>query len=70
MARVPASQKTRKRIAAMMNGEMAQVDRSMVIREAACLIVEEVLEGEVTDALGSESCAQVAAARAQASRIC
>ena len=70
MERVPASRKTRKRIAAMMNGKMAQVDRSMVIREAARLIVEEALEGEVTDALGSESCAQGAAASGQASRIC
>lgn len=55
MERVPAaSQKTRKRIAAMIDGEVAQVHKSMLIREAARLIMEEALEGEVTDALGRE----------------
>ena len=54
MERVLASEKTRKRIAAMINGEVAEVDKSMLIREAARLIVEEALEGEVADALGRE----------------
>lgn len=52
MERVLASARTRKRIEAMINGEVTQVDKSMLIREAARLIVEEALEGEVADALG------------------
>jgi transposase-like protein len=54
MERVLASAKTRKRIEAMINGEVAEVDKSMLIREAARLIVEEALEAEVADALGRE----------------
>ncbi len=54
MARVPASETTRKRIEAMINGEAGEIDKSGPIREAARLIVEEALEGEVTHALGRE----------------
>jgi transposase-like protein len=38
----------------MINGEVEEIDKSGLIREAARLIVEEALEGEVTDALGRE----------------
>jgi hypothetical protein len=47
-----ASAKTRKRIAALIKGEVSEVDKSMLIPEAMRLIVEEALEGEVADALG------------------
>jgi len=54
MARVPASEATRKRIEAMISGEAEGVDKSELVRAAARLIVEEALEGEVSDALGRE----------------
>jgi putative transposase len=54
MARVPASQVTRKRIEAMINGEGEAVGKSELVRAAARLIVEEALEEEVTDALGRD----------------
>lgn len=54
MARVPASETTRKRIEAMISGEGEGVDKSELVRAAARLIVEEVLEEEVTDALGRD----------------
>jgi putative transposase len=54
MARVPASQATRKRIEAMINGEGEAVGKSELVRAAARLIVEEALEEEVTDALGRD----------------
>jgi len=54
MARVPASEATRKRIEAMISGEGEGVDKSELVRAAARLIVEEVLEEEVTDALGRD----------------
>lgn len=50
MARVPASEATRKRIKEMMAG--AAVEQSMMIREAVRLIIEEALEAEVTEAIG------------------
>ena len=49
MARVPASDRTRKRIAEILNGDF---DKSALLRNAVRLIVEEALEAEVTDALG------------------
>ena len=54
MARLPASEATRKRIEAMISGEAEGVDKSELVRAAARLIVEEALEGEVSDALGRE----------------
>ena len=54
MARVPASEATRKRIDAMINGQSEGVDKSELVRAAARLIVEEALEEEVTDTLGRE----------------
>ncbi|MCC7040333.1 MAG: IS256 family transposase [Burkholderiales bacterium] len=54
MARVPASETTRKRIEAMISGDGAGVDKSELVRAAARLIVEEALEEEVSDALGRE----------------
>jgi transposase-like protein len=54
MARVPASETTRKRIEAMISGEAEGVDKSELVRAAARLIVEEALEEEVGDALGRE----------------
>ncbi|MGE5101246.1 MAG: transposase, partial [Deltaproteobacteria bacterium] len=54
MARVPASEATRKRIEAMISGEADGLDKSELVRAAARLIVEEALEEEVSDALGRE----------------
>jgi len=54
LARVPASEATRKRIEAMISGEGAGVDKSELVRAAARLIVEEALEEEISDALGRE----------------
>jgi hypothetical protein len=45
----------------MINGEVSAVDKSMLIREAARLIVEEALEGEVAGALGRKFYAHGAA---------
>ena len=50
MARVLASEATRKRIKGMMAS--GAVEQSAVIREAVRLIIEETLEAEVTEALG------------------
>jgi transposase-like protein len=52
MARVLASERTRNQLKAMLDGE-TQIDRSALVRQAARLIVEEALESEATDALGS-----------------
>ena len=49
MARVPASEQTRKRIAEVLSGEF---DKSALLRNAVRLIIEEALEAEVTDVLG------------------
>jgi len=51
MARVPASEATRKRLKQMFEGKQ-DVDRSALIREAVRLMVEEALEAEVSEALG------------------
>ena len=63
MARIPASESTRKRIKEMMAA--GTLDQSAVIREAVRLIIEESLEAEVTQVLGrgyyahgEESCGQ------------
>lgn len=49
MARVPASESTRKRIAELLGGEF---EKSALMREAMRLIVEEALEAEVSERLG------------------
>lgn len=51
MARVPASDRTRKQIADVLSGDF---DKSALLRNAVRLIVEEALEAEVTDALGRD----------------
>lgn len=50
MARVPASEATRKRIKEMMVAGASE--QSAVIREAARLIIEEALEAELSEAIG------------------
>ncbi len=52
MARVPASERTRNALKDMFAGKTA-VDKSSLVRQAARLIVEEALEKEAVDALGS-----------------
>lgn len=51
MARVPASEATRKRLQDMLAGKQG-VERSTLVREAVRLIVEEALEAEVSEAVG------------------
>jgi putative transposase len=53
MERIPASERTRERLKALMDGEGEAADgRSELVRLAARLIIEEALEGEAEDALG------------------
>ncbi len=53
MERIPASDRTREKLKALMEGRSDVVDgRSELVRLAARLIVEEALEGEASDALG------------------
>jgi transposase-like protein len=52
MARVPASEKTRNALKEMFAGKTT-ADKSSLVRQAARLIVEEALEKEAVDALGS-----------------
>jgi transposase-like protein len=55
MERIPASERTRERLKALMSGHGEEGDlRSELVRFAARLILEEGLEGEATDALGRE----------------
>src|SRR6266699_999335 len=55
MDRIPASERTRERLKALMDGQSEEGDlRSALVRLAARLIVEEGLEGEATDVLGRE----------------
>ena len=49
MARVAASEQTRKRIADVLSGDF---DQSALLRNAVRLIIEEALEAEVGDVLG------------------
>jgi len=49
MARIPASEQTRKQIAEVLHGDF---DKSALWRNAVRLIVEEALEAEGTDVLG------------------
>jgi hypothetical protein len=52
MKKVPASEATRKRLEEVFSGE--QIDPSRVVREAARLMIEQVLEAEVEDAVGRQ----------------
>jgi putative transposase len=53
MERIPASERTRERLKALMDGAGEVSDgRSELVRLAARLIIEEALEGEAGDALG------------------
>ena len=55
MNRIPASERTRERLKALMDGRSEEGDlRSELVRLAARLILEEGLEGEAADALGME----------------
>src|SRR5213592_4367385 len=65
MERIPASERTRERLKALIEGDGEGSDlRSELVRLAARLIVEEGLEGEATDALGREYYARGAIAGA------
>ena len=62
MERIPASERTREKSKALMDGRGEATDeRSELVRLAARLIVEEALESEATDALGREYYARGAA---------
>ncbi|HSE92171.1 MAG TPA: hypothetical protein VLF19_02610, partial [Methylomirabilota bacterium] len=53
--RVPAADRTRERLEALINGRLATApERSDLMLLAARLILEEALEGEVRDRLGRE----------------
>ena len=62
MERIPASERTRENLKALMRGRSEIADgRSELVRLAARLIIEEALEGEARDALGRDYCARGAA---------
>jgi len=53
MERIPARERTRERLKALMDGGGEAADgRSELVRLAARLIIEEALEAEASDALG------------------
>lgn len=53
MERIPASERTREQLKALMDGRAeAKDERSQLVRLAARLIIEEGLEAEATEALG------------------
>jgi putative transposase len=55
MERIPASERTREKLRALMEGRSEVADgRSELVRLAARLIIEEALEGEAGDALGRD----------------
>src|ERR1700756_3666682 len=55
MDRIPASERTREKLKALMEGRREAEDgRSELVRLAARLIIEEALEGEAKDALGRD----------------
>ncbi len=65
MERIPASERARERLKALMDGQTREGDlRSELVRLAARLIIEEGLEGEAGDALGREYYERGAAAGA------
>jgi putative transposase len=62
MERIPASERTREKRRALMEGRSEVADgRSELVRLAARLIIEEALEGEAGDALGRDYYARGAA---------
>jgi len=62
MERIPASERTRENLKALMRGRNEIADgRSELVRLAARLIIEEALEGEARDALGRDYYARGAA---------
>jgi putative transposase len=62
MERIPASERTREQLKALMEGRSeAGEERSELVRLAARLILEEALEAEASDALGREYYARGAA---------
>jgi putative transposase len=55
MERIPASERTREKLKALMEGRSEMADgRSELVRLAARLIIEEALEGEARDAVGRD----------------
>jgi transposase-like protein len=68
MARVPASERTRNALKDMLAGKTA-ADKSSLVRQAARLIVEEALEKEAVDALGSGYYEHVADRRGYRKRL-
>ena len=54
MERIPASERTREKLKAVIEGSSKAGGTSQLVRLAARLIIEEALEGEVRDALGRE----------------
>ena len=62
MDRIPASERTREKLKALMEGRSEVADgRSELVRLATRLIIEEALEGEARDALGRHYYARGAA---------
>ena len=62
MKRIPASERTREKLKALMEGRAeATEERSELVRLAARLIIEEALDGEATDTLGRDYYAHGAA---------
>jgi putative transposase len=62
MERIPASERTREKLRAVMEGRSEVADgRSELVRLAARLIIEEALKGEAGDALGRDYYARGAA---------
>ena len=54
MERIPASERTREKLKAVIEGTSEGGGTSELVRLAARLIIEEALEGEARDALGRE----------------
>jgi hypothetical protein len=70
MQRLSASERTREELRAFMNGELGTATgRSDLVRLALRLIVEEALEGEVSDVLGRERYERGAGRRPAATAI-
>jgi putative transposase len=61
MERIPACERTREKLKALMTGSAIEDGRSELVRLAARLIIEEALEGEARDALGRDYYARGAA---------
>jgi hypothetical protein len=61
MERIPASERTREKLKAVIEGTEKGAGASELVRLAARLIIEEALEGEARDVLGREYYARGAA---------